>query len=72
MSDYMTQEWLKNLKVGDNVFVRKGFEDSTLQVHVIERITPTGLVRVNNMLFRDGMKRHALYDSPHYLVEYSS
>lgn len=50
----MTQDWLKNLKAGDKVFIdgRSGKRLTTVQ-----RITPTGRVVVDNIQFIDGINR---------------
>lgn len=47
----MTQDWLKNLKAGDKVFIdgRSGKRLTTVQ-----RITPTGRVVANNIQFING------------------
>lgn len=51
--------WVKELKVGDKVFVssRSG---TTLQT--VQRITPTGRVVVNNIQFIDGTNRSNIWD----------
>lgn len=50
----MTQDWLKNLKQGDYVFIngRSGKRLTTVQ-----RITPTGRVVVDNIQFVGGVNR---------------
>lgn len=50
----MTQDWLKNLKQGDYVFIngRSGKRLTTIQ-----RITPTGRVVVDNIQFVGGVNR---------------
>lgn len=50
----MANNWLKNLKAGDKVFIdgRSGKRLTTVQ-----RITPTGRVVVDNIQFIDGINR---------------
>lgn len=56
----MTQDWLKNLKVGDKVFVTTSF---TKDLKTVQRITPTGRVVVNNTQFVDGVNRSSMWQS---------
>lgn len=51
--------WVKELKVGDKVFIstRCG---TTLET--VQRITPTGRVVVNNIQFIDGVNRANVFD----------
>lgn len=60
----MTQDWLKNLKAGDKVFV-VGFASD---LAIVQRITPTGRVVVNNMQFINGVNRSNTW-RPLYLQE---
>lgn len=48
----MTQDWLKNLKAGDKVFM---VGTLTRDLTIVQRITPTGRVVVNNMQFINGV-----------------
>lgn len=61
----MTQDWLKNLKAGDKVFVTTTF---TKDLKTVQRITPTGRVVVNNVQFIDGVNRSSTWQ-PIYLEE---
>ena len=66
------KEWLKELKAGDKVFVRKGFDGSDMDVHRVKKITPKGAVRLaNNMLFKGNMCRNDMWTSNYYMVKYS-
>ena len=47
----MTQDWLKNLKAGDKVFI-DGRTGKTLTI--VQKITPTGRVVANNIQFING------------------
>lgn len=47
-------EWLKNLKVGDKVFVRSNFDKS---LATVQRITPSGRIVVNNTLYTNGFNQ---------------
>lgn len=46
--------WLKSLKAGDIVIVSSHFGESICKV---EKITPTGKIRVGGNLFTDGLHR---------------
>ena len=48
----MTQDWLKNLKAGDKVFI-DGRTGKTLTI--VQKITPTGRVVANNIQFINGV-----------------
>ena len=51
MSD---KDWLKKLKIGDNVYVRSnGIAGTKYYLHTVQKITPTGRIRVNGDLYRD-------------------
>ena len=70
MSD--DKEWLKELKAGDKVFVRRGFDDSDVDVQIVKRITPKGAVRIDNdILFKNGVCREGVWMPDKYLVKYS-
>ncbi len=47
----MNEEWLKNLKVGDSVFV-VGIAYKSLET--VQKVTPKGRIVVNNTLYTDG------------------
>lgn len=47
----MAQDWLKNLKAGDKVFI-DGRTGKTLTI--VQKITPTGRVVANNIQFING------------------
>lgn len=47
----MNDNWLKELKAGDRVFVRSNFK---YHLEVVQRITPTGRVVVNNTQYTNG------------------
>ena len=49
----MNNSWLKELKVGEKVFVSNMFGDKTLET--VQRITPTGRVVVNGIQYINGM-----------------
>lgn len=54
------KEWLKQLKAGDDVVVSSwNWVGCYYTKQKVERITPTGFIRVNNVLYRpqDGMSR---------------
>lgn len=61
----MTQDWLKNLKAGDKVFM---VGTRTRDLTIVQRITPTGRVVVNNMQFINGVN-HSNTWQPLYLEE---
>lgn len=48
----MSEEWLKNLKVDDSVFVVNTFGNKSL--NTVQKVTPTGRIVVNNTLYTDG------------------
>lgn len=50
----MNDNWLKELKAGDRVFVRGNFRYS---LEVVQRITPTGRVVVNGIQYINGVNR---------------
>ena len=55
MSD--DKEWLKELKAGDKVFVKRGSDFGGMRVQTVKRITPAGQIRLeNDMMFKsDGV-----------------
>lgn len=55
----MTQDWLKNLKAGDYVFIssRRG-----KRLTRVQKITPTGRVIVDNFQFIGGVNRSNKWD----------
>lgn len=42
----MNEEWLKNLKVGDSVFVVNTFGNKS--INTVQKVTPKGRIVVNN------------------------
>lgn len=50
----MTQDWLKNLKADDYVFISSR---SGKRLKIVQRITPTGRVIVDNIQFINGVNR---------------
>lgn len=63
----ITKEWIKNLKVGDKVFVcwRMG-----RSLRTVEKITPKGNIKVNGILFNtDGSERGGDVWSKSFLAE---
>ena len=66
------KEWIKELKAGDKVFVRRGFDDSDMNVHIVKRITPKGAVRLNNdELFKNGVCSKGVWQANNYLIKHS-
>lgn len=66
------KEWIKELKAGDKVFVRKGFDDSDMNVRIVKRITPKGAVRLaDNTLFKDGVYNSSTWSPCQHLLKYS-
>ena len=60
-------DWIKNLKVGDYVFV---FWRGGRALKKVEKITPAGNIKVNGILFNDsGMERGGDTWSRSYLAE---
>lgn len=54
------REWLKQLKSGDDVVIRTwGWGESSYTDAKVEKITPTGFIRVKGILYRpnDGYSR---------------
>lgn len=54
------KEWLKRLKVGDQVVVRTwSWVGSTYDFKKVEKVTPTGFIRVDGILYKphDGEAR---------------
>lgn len=54
------REWLKQLKAGDDVVVHaRDWSGSSYCMEKVEKITPTGLIRVDGILYRpqDGYSR---------------
>ena len=50
----MTQDWLKNLQADDYVFINSR---SGKRLEIVQRITPTGRVIVNNTQFINGVNQ---------------
>nr|DAI85889.1 MAG TPA: hypothetical protein [Caudoviricetes sp.] len=50
----MNEEWLKNLKVGDSVFVVSYFSKS---LETVQKVTSKGRIVVNNTLYTNGANR---------------
>ena len=49
------KEWLKDLKAGDRVYTRSnGIAGNRYALHTVQKITPTGRIRVNGDLYQDG------------------
>lgn len=49
-------DWISNLKPGDEVFVRSPYGDKYLRT--VEKITPTGLIKVGGCLYtKEGRQR---------------
>lgn len=49
-------DWISNLKPGDEVFVRSPYGDKYLRT--VEKITPTGLIKVGGCLYtQEGRQR---------------
>lgn len=60
-------DWIKNLKVGDYVFV---FWRGGRALRKVEKITPAGNIKVNGILFNDnGTERGGYTWSRSYLAE---
>ena len=55
----MTQDWLKNLKADDYVFISSRIGKRLTRV---QKITPTGRVVVDNIQFIDGVNRSDKWD----------
>ena len=57
----MSDEWIKNLKVGDKVYIDSSkFGETKLSLTTVKKITPKGYVRTNDnndSLFRNGLYR---------------
>lgn len=51
----MNDNWLKELKAGDRVFVRNTYGNKSLET--VQRVTPTGRVVVNNTQYTAGVHR---------------
>ena len=67
----MSDEWIKDLKTGDKVYVRSGMRRDNLHRTTVKRITPKGHVRTeNDTLFRDGSRRIDSWNSE-TLVEWT-
>lgn len=50
------KDWLKELKVGDNVFVvTQHFDCIVRRLNKVERITPTGQVVIGKIRFKNGI-----------------
>lgn len=58
----MNEEWLKNLKVGDRVFV---VGNSGKSLRTVQRITPKGRIVVDNTLYTDGANCSNEWDIRH-------
>lgn len=49
------KEWLQKLKAGDKVFVRGGgMNNDKFTLHLVDRVTPTGRIRVGTNLYHNG------------------
>lgn len=56
MTDMEDKEWLKELKVGDKVFiVEEYYNQKSTKIASVERITPTGQIVIGNMRFKNGL-----------------
>lgn len=55
----MSFDWVKNLNVGDKVYINKSrFGLTELELATVKKITPNGYIRTNDdSLFRDGYYR---------------
>lgn len=55
----MDKEWIKNLKAGDMVIVVRGnYYGRSMDVSTVEKITPSGLIKVGGILYKqDGLAR---------------
>ena len=52
----MANEWIAELKPGDEILVSSPYQNK--RIATVEKITPTGLIKVENMYFnRDGSQR---------------
>lgn len=51
-------EWLKNLKVGDEVFV---CSNGSKSLEKVQKVTPKGRIVVNNTLYTDGANRSNMW-----------
>ena len=59
-------DWISNLKPGDEVFIRSPYGDKYLRT--VEKITPTGLIKVGGCLYtKEGRQRGEAF--AHGLVE---
>lgn len=48
------ENWIKNLKAGDKVIVRYNcFSKHSYSLEVVEKITPKGYIKVNNILYNN-------------------
>lgn len=52
-------DWLKNLKVGDKVFVRS---NRGISLETVQKVTPTGKIVVNNTLYTNGSNRSNMWN----------
>lgn len=51
----MREDWLKNLKAGDRVILVGGSPYSPCSIQTVEKVTPTGRIKVKGMTFnQDG------------------
>lgn len=65
-------EWLKDLNVGDKVFVRHGYDSKNMSIRTIKKITPKKNIRLNNdLLFKNGECRQGVWSSDYYLIQWS-
>ena len=66
------KEWIKDLEVGDKVFVRRGYNDIDMSTRIVKKITPKRNVRLNNdLLFKGGVCRQGVWSMGFFLVKYS-
>ena len=60
----MSNEWIKNLKVGDKVILTAQFKEP--RIAEVEEITPKGFVKVYGMLFnKNGSQRTSSWYTSH-------
>lgn len=67
MREPWVEEWIDNLKEGDKVIVTTGGYYAAKEVKEVEKITPSGLIKVDGYLYKqNGYKRGG---SPRRLIE---